>query len=1011
MVAGNKARSGSTSTAVDPPRNAGDAATDTKDNEDRWFNQRLVVEEETLILRECWYALQGYSSARLRFVPENRNDRTVNVDLNNDEEEKGRHSYRRGRNRGENDRKNNNKNDLDGASSSRLYVASPALDLMDQSQCHPMFANEFWGKKDGDDEAASLLPYWSRLGSGARDILQMIGQAGLAFRAISEFCKTILELSDRPSHAVPKNETAAWAPPEGADRRSYRGHVGEERHGEEGGHGPSSSSSSGIVRALAVAMSQELHEIRIRLCHHSLLEEEKGGDDDGGGKEPYGTTGQQQRNINHGSFLTESLRGGYENSTTLTLRSFWVSVKPILTRLTLLQMLCNSWQQHILHPTPPPPPSPSIVPPFSFPSSGGSANGAISETTSTAIRLLNLIGAQSVHGDTRTQNLCRFLWTQAVRPWWDALHAWLTEGILPTPTSDNRKDSHDDGGSNFFVRQLTTTRSVNAPAVAPQDLWRHGYLLIPSNVPIRTLTNEQVHAAFLIGKGINYLQTCLGENLRDLRYDKGYSHDSDKVTTSPRDDYGDRDRRLSSAPANVPTAATYYSDLIQRASLRVHAQILTSLRRDHSLLEHLLALKQFLLLGQGDFVSSFLSGVVDEFGLGIPDSRTTTQDRGGRFDYGTMTAGMYQHILSGILETSIKTSNASRFSNNVLRRLHIRRDGDEEEDEPSWVKKSPASSAFQESMSSHPALSVWEVISLSYTLPVPLVAIVPPSRMSVYRKMFRYLFAIRRIEMLLNLTWRQCSFLQREIFTIAQLCAIDMNESTPYVKANSLLRRSAVGRQAMMHFCNNLTSYLMYEVLETEWERLARSVESASTLDEIIEAHDEYLNCIHRKSLLSEGSTTTSSSRNDAYEDLGEQVQELLRLSEEFCVFQVKVFGDALESAAVASEKREQARANDRSGLFGYHVEPQEEETYFGLSDTSKLHSMEIISSVFNERVADLLKSLDSTLNGGRMRIADEESTVLGLGRGTSLIPTYQDDLDSLRFLEFQLNHNAYYSF
>jgi hypothetical protein len=156
--------------------------------------------------------------------------------------------------------------------------------------------------------------------------------------------------------------------------------------------------------------------------------------------------------------------------------------------------------------------------------------------------------------------------------------------------------------------------------------------------------------------------------------------------------------------------------------------------------------------------------------------------------------------------------------------------------------------------------------------------------------------------------------------------------------------------------------------------------------------------------------STTSSARSDAVENLGEHVQELLRLSEEFCAFQVKVFGEALDSAAVAAEKREQARANAKSGLFGYNVEPQEEETYFGLSDTSKLHNMEVLSSVFNERVADFLRSLDATLNGGRLRTADEESTVLGYGRGTSHTPRCQDDLDSLRFLEFQLNHNAYYS-
>jgi hypothetical protein len=54
----------------------------------------------------------------------------------------------------------------------------------------------------------------------------------------------------------------------------------------------------------------------------------------------------------------------------------------------------------------------------------------------------------------------------------------------------------------------------------------------------------------------------------------------------------------------------------------------------------------------------------------------------------------------------------------------------------------------------------------------------------------------------------------------------------------------------MMHFVTNFKSYLMFEVLEGGWTDLAQTIKEAQTLDEIVQAHDRYLNGICRKSLL-----------------------------------------------------------------------------------------------------------------------------------------------------------------
>ena len=54
----------------------------------------------------------------------------------------------------------------------------------------------------------------------------------------------------------------------------------------------------------------------------------------------------------------------------------------------------------------------------------------------------------------------------------------------------------------------------------------------------------------------------------------------------------------------------------------------------------------------------------------------------------------------------------------------------------------------------------------------------------------------------------------------------------------------------MWHFCQNLSNYMMFEVLEDAWSRLLVALDAASDMDAIIAAHDKYLESILAKSLL-----------------------------------------------------------------------------------------------------------------------------------------------------------------
>ena len=57
-------------------------------------------------------------------------------------------------------------------------------------------------------------------------------------------------------------------------------------------------------------------------------------------------------------------------------------------------------------------------------------------------------------------------------------------------------------------------------------------------------------------------------------------------------------------------------------------------------------------------------------------------------------------------------------------------------------------------------------------------------------------------------------------------------------------------RGRMMHVVNNLSAFLMFEVMESAWLTLQDAVQRACCLDDVIRAHDAYLGEIMDRALL-----------------------------------------------------------------------------------------------------------------------------------------------------------------
>ncbi|KAJ3015243.1 UNVERIFIED_CONTAM: Gamma-tubulin complex component 3, partial [Siphonaria sp. JEL0065] len=288
--------------------------------------------------------------------------------------------------------------------------------------------------------------------------------------------------------------------------------------------------------------------------------------------------------------------------------------------------------------------------------------------------------------------------------------------------------------------------------------------------------------SYLIGKSLNFIRYCCGEESFVIQ------RSQELVSSSPGFlAYGD---------------STLLEKSINAAYTSISAHILDLLFGKYKLMTHLQALKKYLLLGQGDFVQNLM----DKLGS----------------DLSKPAQSILRHNLTGILESSIRASNAQHDDTDVLRRLDVR-----------LLEISSGDSG-------------WDVFTLDYHTDSPISTVFPSQSMHQYMKLFTFLWRLKRVEHTLSAAWKK-----------------GMTEYTVFRKVKDIGQHfhfSSIVQSEMIHFTYQLQYYILFEVLECSWNELNTYLEKRTgDLDQLIGAHNKYLNNITSRGLLA---ATTSSNQN-----------------------------------------------------------------------------------------------------------------------------------------------------
>ncbi|CAB9501146.1 tubulin complex component 3 [Seminavis robusta] len=650
--------------------------------------------------------------------------------------------------------------------------------------------------------------------------------------------------------------------------------------------------------------------------------------------------------------------------------------------------------------------------------------------------LLSALYKHSLHGDTRHQSIVQSILYPTSQPWFHMLYLWTTQGMLPASWNGDffvtlqstYVDNNDDNGNQ--------QRNNNS---RDKYLWQEKYTLDKSQIPLPGIFDPKlVRPAFIVGKGINFIRTCLNQigwtfpHLEEDTEDAEAGGEHNDSFTEVHDEQANMERlgyHYVADPMGLDPNLRLERTLL-RFERKVHSHILSSLREDHNLLEHLFALKQFMFHGQGDFYSSLLEGLYAEFGCGAK----VNANGNNSFVAGHAVAGIYPYQLLNILEVALRQTNAKHLPTFCLERLNVEMLPFEPDRDPSSIGHglfaSPAPTREGDENSNEQAednRTVWDIFMLDYTVPDPLVAIIHEKAVDQYKLVYSFLFGLRKVEYMLNRTWRQSATLQHALQMIAQNNGLQASSSPEYANATILLRKIAMTRQAMTHFCVNLKSYCMLEVLEGGWKELLERLEHARTLDEAIDAHDSYLEGICRKTLLLKGKRTRRGRLRDkdrSNNKFRHLFGVLLSIATDFSTLQERLFDEALEAAERVAQRRREAERRMNHGQWGFESEQDlaEEASFLGLAHANELSEVVNLSDAFHQGMLMLLEELDAKVHGRSRNM----SATIDLGNTVDddsvdpelydtddpmvfFVPGEEQDVDSLRFLMHQLDNNHYY--
>ena len=408
---------------------------------------------------------------------------------------------------------------------------------------------------------------------------------------------------------------------------------------------------------------------------------------------------------------------------------------------------------------------------------------------------------------------------EVIKPFIEFILNWIKYGTI--------KDPHDE----FFVK---INEDIN-----DENIWKNKYKLVYGNIP-NFIKSDFVLKIFEVGKCTHFIKNFCKEkyNLNNLKkiiqfLKNKYFNEKENNDIKMQEDSEDDNNYLYSqemiskfdfqinkekinhekssyesvldfinfiftnTDSNKILNISFLEEIIKNINI-IHDLLNKDLVRiffqKFKFLENIEAINKYLLLGQGDMIQNLMESLYSEL-----------QKPGNT---------IYKYVLQSVLESAINSTNARYNDKECLNKLNIK-----------LLKALPGDTG-------------WDVFCLEYNIDLPLNIVISSRNILDYQKMFIFLLKIKKIEYSQNLEWRK----------IMTYCHNIPNSKYPFFK--SKIKKSLQFNQLIMHFIISLHDYLTLEVLESQYKKLLKRIKCINSIDELILAHNEFVNSIKQKCFL-----------------------------------------------------------------------------------------------------------------------------------------------------------------
>ncbi|PPD91995.1 hypothetical protein GOBAR_DD11060 [Gossypium barbadense] len=412
--------------------------------------------------------------------------------------------------------------------------------------------------------------------------------------------------------------------------------------------------------------------------------------------------------------------------------------------------------------------------------------------------VLNLLQSQAkaMAGDSAVRSLLEKMTHSASNAYLSILERWIYEGVI------------DDPYDEFFIAENKSLQKESLTQDYDAKYWRQRYSLkkdIPSflaNIAGTILTT---------GKYLNVMREC------------GYNVQVPVSENSKLMTFGSNHQYLECVKAAYEFAS---------------GELLSLIKEKYDLIGKLRSIKHYLLLDQGfERHPNFLS----EGPLEVLKVAETLGDFLVHFMDIAREELLKKHDeisvekLQSLLDLALRTTAAAADPchedltccverSSVLKGLSRLKDLD--------IKNVSHGNDLEEPIS----ITGLETFSLSYKIQWPLSIVISRKALTKYQLIFRFLFHCKHVERQLCGAWQMHQGVRA------------LNSHGTAISRSSLLCRS------MLRFINSLLHYLTFEagffVLEPNWHVLHGRLQTAKSIDEVIQHHDFFLDKCLKECLL-----------------------------------------------------------------------------------------------------------------------------------------------------------------